>query len=291
MSTGTGTPDAGALQLARHLLLADRPEAALDALSGRQLDLDDPEVWSIRGWALLDLDRHEEAAQTARDALGRWPDDTDFHRLLAVAEAHQDHLAEAEAAILDALAGEPDDPDLLLTYADTLMRGNQPDKAAAVLDRAAELAPDSASVLRLRLNLAYVRCDDDEARALAYELLRHDADDYQGHVMLGALDLQRLKLGDARERIGTAVRQDPTSLRETTKAMRLLRHPLYWPMWPMERFGAGPVWLAAVVTIVALGAAGLDTAQGVAVVMWLAFCAYSWIVPPLLRRRLERDDW
>lgn len=70
---------AGALELARHLLLVDQPQGALDALAGRQLDLDDPEVWAIRGWALTDLDRDEEAADTARAALARFPDDPDLY--------------------------------------------------------------------------------------------------------------------------------------------------------------------------------------------------------------------
>ncbi|HWT91478.1 MAG TPA: tetratricopeptide repeat protein [Solirubrobacteraceae bacterium] len=287
----TSSADAGALELARHYLLVDQPQSALDALAARQLDLDDPEVWAVRGWALLDLDRHEDAADTAREALGRWPDDVDFLRLLAVAEAQRDRLAEAEDAILAALAVEPDEPDLLATYADVLTRGVQLDEAGAVLDRAAEVAPDSTVVLRLRLNLAYASGHDDEARALAHELLQHDADDYQGHVMLGALDLDKLKLGDARERIGTAVRQDPASLRGTTQQLRLLGNPLMWPMWPIQRFGPGPVWVAAVATIFGLGAAGLGTAQAVAVVVWLVFCVYSWTVPALVERRLEREDW
>lgn len=284
----TGAADAGALELARHYLLVDQPQSALDALAARGLDLGDPEVWAIRGWALLDLDRHEEAAGTARDALAQWPDEADFLRLLAVAEAQRDHLAEAEEAILAALAMEPDDPDLLVTYADTLIRGLQLDKARAVLDRAAELAPDSTSVLRVRLTLAYVRCDEDEARALAGELLSRDADDYQSHVMLGALDLERMRLADARERIGTAVRQDPGASRHAADALRYLGNPLLWPLWPVHRFGVGPTWIVAVATIFALGAAGLDTAQAVALIVWVALCAYSWVVPPLLERRLRR---
>lgn len=284
----TGAADAGALELARHYLLVDQPQSALDALSGRQLDLDDPEVWAIRAWALVDLDRFEEAASAARGALGRFPDDPDFLRLLAVAEARLDRLAEAEEAILAALAVEPEDPDLLVTYADTLMRGNQPAKARAVLDRAAEIAPDSTTVLRLRLNLAYVSCHDDEARALATELLGHDADDYQGHVMLGALDLDKMRLGSARERIGSATRQDPEGTRGAVQALRYLGNPVMWPMWPLQRFGPGPTWITAVAIIFGLGAAGLDTAQTVAVVVWLSLCVYSWVVPPLLERWLER---
>ena len=70
------TPDAAdrARELARHYLEVAQPQRALDALAGSP-SLDDPEVWALRGWALVDLERCPEAADVAREALGSWPDD------------------------------------------------------------------------------------------------------------------------------------------------------------------------------------------------------------------------
>ena len=285
MTSGPEAPDQ-ARELARHYLEVHQPQRALDAL-GRLSSVDDPEVWAIRGWALVDLDRHDEAAQVARDALAAWPAGVDFLRLLAVAEAHRDHLAEAEAAALAALELEPDDTHLLCTYADALMRGGQLEKAGEVLDLAARADPDDVLVIRLRLNLAYLRVDDDEARALAEELLSRDADDHQGQVMLGGLDLEKLHLSSAERRFGTAIRNDPSSqgTARSARVVRTMRSPLYWPLLPFERFGPGPTWVAAIAVIFGLRAVGLDAASGIAALVWLALCIYSWTAGPLLLRR------
>ena len=282
---GPEAPDR-ARELARHYLEVDQPQRALEAL-GRLHDADDPEVWALRGWALVDLDRHDEAVQVARDALGRRPQDVDFLRLLAVGEAHRDHLADAEAAVLAALELEPDDTHLLCTYADTLMRGGQLDKAGDVLDLAARADPDDVLVIRLRLNLAYLRVRDDEARELAEELLSRDADDHQGQVMLGGLDLEKLRLSSAERRFGTAIRNDPSSqgIARSARVVKTMRGPLYWPLLPFERFGPGPTWVAAIAVIFGLRAIGLEAAAGIAALVWVALCIYSWTAGPLLLRR------
>jgi predicted Zn-dependent protease len=293
VTTGPDAPDR-ARELARHLLEVDQPQRALEALAGvRGDELEDPEVWALRGWALVDLDRDDEAVGVAREALARWPGDVDFLRLLAVAQAHRDHLAEAEAAVLAGLESEPDDTHLLCTYADALMRGGQLDKARAVLDLAERAEPDDLLVLRLRLNLAYLRGDDAQARALAEELLRRDADDPQGQVMLGGLDLEKVRLRSAERRFGSAIRTDPSQqgIARSARTARMMQGPLFWPLLPFERFGAGPTWLAAIAVIFGLRALGQDGAATVAALVWLGLCLYSWTVGPMLQRRLEDETW
>jgi tetratricopeptide (TPR) repeat protein len=290
------TPEAGGRvrELARHYLQVDQPLRALEALGRAQGDeLDDPDVWALRGWALLDLDRHDEAAAVASDALGRWPGDVDFLRLLALAEAHRDHLAEAEAAVLAALRSEPDDSHLLCTYAQALMRGGQLGKAAEVLELAERADPDDVLVVRMRVNLAHLRGRDDEARTHAEALLARDADDPQGQATLGGLDLEKVRLRSAQQRFGTAIRHDPSSaeIARAARSASVLRSPLAWPLLPFERFGPGPTWVAAIVLIVGLRAAGLDVAATVAALVWIALCVYSWIAGPLLARRMNAEQW
>lgn len=281
-----------ARELARHYLEVAQPQRALDALAAAPA-VDDPETWALRGWALVDLDRYADAAEVARDALGTWPGDVGFLRLLAVAEALADRLADAEQAVLAALRIDPDDPHLLCTYADTLMRGRQLRKARAVLDLAERADPDDVLVVRMRLNLAYLEGRDRDARAHAEELLGRNADDYQGQVMLGALDLEKLKLRSAGARFGSAVRTDPSRSAGVAGArtVSLLRSPAYWPLLPFERFGAAPTWVVAVVLIFGLQAAGLRTASAIVAGVWIALCVYSWVATPILQRRMRGGDW
>jgi tetratricopeptide (TPR) repeat protein len=191
--------------------------------------------------------------------------------------------------LLAALEAEPDDVHLLCTYADALMRGGQLGKARGVLDLAERSDPDAAIVLRLRLNLAYLTGDEEEARALAEELLSRDADDYQGQVTLGSLDAEKVRLRSAERRFGSAIRTDPTNpgVARSARIVRTMRGPLYWPLLPFERFGAGPSWLAAVALILGLRAAELEGAATIAALVWLALCVYSWTVGPMLLRRLR----
>jgi hypothetical protein len=66
-------------------------------------------------------------------------------------------------------------------------------------------------------------------------------------------------------------------------------HPLLLPLWPIYRFGQGPVWLGGVAVLLGLRALDVPgTIALVVVVIWLAFVAYSWIAPPLLERWLRR---
>jgi predicted Zn-dependent protease len=293
MVSVSDTPDR-ARELARHYLGVAQPERALDAIAqARPGELEDPELWALRGWALVDLDRHEEAVGVASDALGRWPGDVDFLRLLAVAQAQRDHLAEAEAAVLAGLQGEADDTHLLCTYADALTRGGQLRKARAVLEVAAHSDPDDVLVTRMRLNLAFVEGRDGEARELAEDLLGRDSDDYQGQVMLGGLDMAKARLRSAERRFGSAIRTDPSSpgIARAARSARTMRSPLYWPMLPFERFGPGPTWVAAVVLIAGLSALGLELASGIAALVWIVLVVYSWVAAPIVRRRMKGGDW
>lgn len=283
-----------ARELARHYLQVDQPERALQALGGAIGEgLEDPDVWALRGWALVDLDRHDEAVDVASDALGRWPGDVDFLRLLAIAEGQRDHLADAEGAVLAALRAEPDDPHLLCTYAELLMRGGQLRKAADVLQLAERADPDDVLVVRMRLNLAFLRGDDAGARRFGEELLSRDAEDHQAQAMLGGLDLAKARPASAERRFGTVIRQDPSDagIARAARSASVLRSPLAWPLLPFERFGAGPTWVAAIVVIFGLRAAGLEGASSLAALVWIALCAYSWIVGPMLQRRMKAGVW
>lgn len=286
-------PFSQARTMAWRYLEMHQPQRALEMLGGLSSDdLEDPAVWYIRGHALLELEEHERAADVAQDALAKWPEDVELLSILAAAEAGRDRLAEAEQAVLAALRLEADSPELLAQYARVLMRGGQFRKAEEVLGLAERAEPDADVVLRARQLLAFIRFRNREARELAQELLRRDAEDPQGQMMLGALDLEKVRPRQALERFGTVVRNDPADRHavEAATAAKMMSHPLMWPVVPFERFGAGPTWVAAVAIIFGLQAAGQETASGIAVIVWIALCVYSWIAVAVFKRRLG-GEW
>ena len=136
------------LTVAARYVEIGRPELALQTLAG--LDGDTaahPYALLLRGRALCEMERFDDAAQAARDGLPDAPADIALLYLLSVAEEGRGDLAAAEAAILAALAEESDDAVLLCQYARVLMHGGALDKAERVLDKAdaASRAPSACS--------------------------------------------------------------------------------------------------------------------------------------------------
>jgi len=278
------------LTLARHYVEIGQPERALDALGRLGPDTDDVERWRLRGWALVELEDYDGAVRAAQEGLELAPESPWLLRLVAVAEGHRGRLGEAERAVLAALHQEPDDPFLLCTYAQLTARGGQLDKAERLAERAAALEPEDETVIQTRMGIAYLGGDDRLAERLGQDLLARDPDNASGHRMVGASLLDRGDVGGASRHFDTAAGADVRDDEAATVAreVRAESHPLLWPLWPFRRLGAIGAWVAAMVTIAALAAAGLETLLGVFVIAYIALCVYSWVAPPLLRAWLRR---
>ena len=167
------------------------------------------------------------------------------------------------------------------------MRGAHLGKAEHVLDAAAGSDPDSVDVLAGRQSLAYLRGRDREAKRLSRELLARDPESIRGQRMLGVFEFNRGRAGSAAARFGEAVRQDPGDERyaaDAREARAMARNPLWWPTLFFMRTGVVGSWLVAIGVIFGLGALNFDTAATVAVIVWIALCVWSWVVPPILNR-------
>jgi Flp pilus assembly protein TadD len=276
---------------ARHYLEIRQPQRALEALAqptGVEFELE--EFWFLRGQALLDLDRNQEAAEAARGGLARNPDSVGLLYILSSAEAELGNLAAAEEALLAALRIVPDLPELLGRYAVLVARAGQFEKAERLLQRAAALDPESPDVARSRTLCAYLRGDDKAMARESQEYLARSPDDRYAHYLLGRALLEQNQVGAASRHLSTAARLDPSdsSLVEDARGTRWRTHPLLWPMRPLMRLGTIQVWLGFIVCFFALRALGLEQAALILALVYIVLCLYSWIVPPLLRWWLQR---
>jgi tetratricopeptide (TPR) repeat protein len=284
-------PTTSAIALAAHYLEINQAARALDALEKSGIDLDDPYGWQLRAQALIDLERFVEAARAAEEGLAVDADSISLLDLLSIARAELGELEDAETAILEALRLEPQHPVLLCRYALLLARGGELAKAGKVLAEAERVDPDDEAVIRTRITLAYLRGDDKAAERESKRVLAEfDPEDPVGHTMLGLRAATRGNPWQASRHFDTAARADLSD----EAAIRLARqgrietHPLLWPMVPIERFGPAKLWIGAVAVLLALRAAGQDTLTIAASVTWVAYCLYTWTVPPLVRRYYER---
>jgi Flp pilus assembly protein TadD len=279
------------LQRATALISAGRPEQALaelarlpasDAISAR--------AHYLRCVALANLERWPEVAESARQGLTAGGPDPDLLRLLGRAEQEMGHRQVAERALLDGLALAPSDPDLLCAYARLCIADNQMDKAAKLVDRAAAQDPHSPTVYATRVQLAYARGDDRAAQRVAREFVAAHPENPAAHALLGSTSAARGQVGDAYSGLRQAAASAPgeQAYAESALEARIASHPLLVPIRPLMRFGPLKTWIAAIVLIYGLRAIGLGALSAMFAALWLIFCVYSWVVPPLVSRWVRR---
>ena len=276
--------------LARHYLEVGRPLDALGTLERGGVDLEDTEVWSVRAEALFLLDRYHEGAAAARDGLARDPDDVTLLDVLAMCELEQGRLAEAERALLAALEVWPEQTTLLAHYALLCARGAQFEKAHRLLDEASRLEPESVDVLRVRAQVSSLEGDRRRAKRDVDALLQADPEDLTANVLRANSLVEQSDIRGAVKHFERAARLDPgiEEIAHVTRHNRVLLHPLQWPIYPVQRFGAVKVWLTFVGLLVLFEVFGLWWLSLPLALLYLFMVFYSWTVAPLARWWMSR---
>ncbi|HEY3556399.1 MAG TPA: tetratricopeptide repeat protein [Kribbella sp.] len=284
-------PAESALGMANHWLQIGRPERALselEALPGEAaLDL---RADLIRGTALHQLDRNAEAVDALQDALNRHGPFPPLLHVLGYALRAEGKLAEAEAVFLQGLSLDPTDPDLLIGYARVCLFAGQAEKASALVERAAAQAPESVVVSAARAEVAFALGKDRDMHRHSVEALSHDPEDPSARALHGTASMLT---GDTRAgydslRSAAAAQPGDEDLRTAAREAKLYNHPLMLPLRPFARVNPLVVWVGAVAVIYGLRAAGLGFLSFGFAMIWLAFCVYSWVAPPLVRRWINR---
>jgi tetratricopeptide (TPR) repeat protein len=282
--------DEGTLTLAQHYLDISRPDRALETIDSGSVDVSDIEFWRIRAAALLGVGRYGEARNAAMSGLGLEPDDITLLATHALAAANLHDVAGAERSLLAALRVDPENAWLLAQYARLVGSHGQLDKAKELIEAAGRSDPESDTVRQVRGFLSYLAADDATAARHAEEALAADPEEQSAHLLRGVVLAHQGRVRDARRHFDTAARRAPgdAGIVEAAHEIRWLTHPLLLPLVPIQRFGAGRVWLAGLALIGITWAIGNEILQMVVLVAWLAYVTYSWVAPPLVRRWYER---
>ncbi|WBQ01870.1 tetratricopeptide repeat protein [Kribbella sp. CA-293567] len=284
-------PTEARLQMAGHWLQIGHPERTLDELQGLWGDAAlDYRAFLFRGAALHALDRNDEAIVVLRDGLTHFGPFTPLLQLLGSALRSVGQLQEAESVYLQGLSLDPGEPDLLLGYALVCLAAGQPEKAAALVERAASYAPESASVAAARAQVAFAQGRHKDMRRHSQEALSVDPENPGAQALHGTASMLT---GDPRtgyRSLASAAASNPADqdLRGAAREAKLISHPLLRPLRPFQRFNPLVVWIGAVVIIYALRFAGLRPLSILFAIGWFAFCIYSWVAPPLVRRMINR---
>jgi predicted Zn-dependent protease len=273
------------------MLELGRPQDALAALAGLPAsDVMDPIVARLRCAALAQMGRWAEAGDAARAALVANGPHPDLLYWLARAEQDAGHAAQAERFLLDGLALAPQDVDLLCAYADLCAGEGQLEKATKLVALAAAEDPQAPIVYATRVKVAYAGGQDREAQRISQEFVAAHPANPVANALLGGVSAARGQVRPAYQGFRRAVAEDPTdhSYAESALEMRVAAHPLMLPLRPILRFGALKVWLTAVALIFGLRLLGQPLLAFPIAMAWLAYCVYSWVVPPLVRRWVRR---
>jgi Flp pilus assembly protein TadD len=284
-------PSDARLRMAAHWLQIGHPERTLDELQGLWGDAAvDYRAYLFRGAALHALDRNAEAVDVLRDGLAQHGPFPAMLHILGAALRSEGRLPEAEAAYLQGLSLDPNEPDLLLGYAHVCLAAGQAQKASALVERAASHAPESAAVSAARAQVAFALGKDRDMHRHSTEALAHDPEDPNARALHGTASMLT---GDPRSgytSLASAAASQPgdADLRAAARQAKLFNHPLMLPLRPFTRVNPMIVWIGAVAVIYGLRAVGLAPLSFAFAMIWLAFCVYSWVAPPLVRRWINR---
>ncbi|WHT16094.1 tetratricopeptide repeat protein [Crossiella sp. CA-258035] len=278
--------------LVRHWMSVRQPERALDALA--QLPGEDAVGYPatvFRASALWMLDRNEEAARVAADGISRFGPDLPLLQVLGNTRHELGQWPAAEEALLAALHQDPEQPQLLCDYARLCLSAGQVDKAERLVARAAHHDPHLEAAGQVRAMIALARGQDAEAVRHSADTLAQDPDSTAARAMHGNAAAQTGDVDQAYRSFRAAAAAEPGNAAYVAAAReaRVAAHPALRPLRLMYRIGPMKLWLGFMLVLLGLRAAGLlPLALGLTVI-WVLYCVYSWVAPPLVRRWLERN--
>lgn len=298
-----------ARQLAVLLEQADRRRRAHDwdgatDLLKRALAID-PEharAHAALALALLGARRLHGARIEAELALAFDGNDRFCHYAAAIVLRARRKLDEAWAHCLVALQEEGAGPDYHVLAAS--IRVLQGDRVAAreLLDEALAIEPEHSGALTALAQLELREGHLAEAQRWIEAALAADPADHDAHVVAGHVALRRGDAAEAEQHARFALAGDATDhgaleLWTAIQARRSLWLGLWWRVNAFMAMRSergqlalllGSFMLVRIAMIVA-GGTGHEDLEALLGKLWLAFCAYTWVAPPLFRRMLRRQ--
>ncbi|MBZ0113356.1 MAG: tetratricopeptide repeat protein [Thermoanaerobaculia bacterium] len=234
------------------------------------------------------LEGNTAAAETyASAALARDPHNLATGELLYEILAQQKRWAEAERIVIELIRAHPTDADLFASYCHLMLCTLHVDKASELSKEALRLDPQNDRARLMGVLVGLVRGD----ASTQYQVEKLVSEDPESRWVVTLLftSLVDQKRFEEALRVGQQLlRANPnnTALTEALVELRMQTHWIAAPARPLARwgwFGAAALWVLALVTI------RLASALQSTVALWLAgaylaYCLYTWIYPPLLRR-------
>ena len=272
-----------AIELARRYVLLERGERALEAL--KHASPESAETWLWRANALHLVARYDEAIEAARRGLAIDAESPYLHHALARAELALSHFGDAEAAILDSLRLDPEDPDALALHALILIATGRRAAGRTVASQAVALAPEARGA-RLAEAWAVLGSRAENGDDLTRELLRAEPEGAEEHWLRAIAHVRLARFGEAARHYERAAALKPDN-EHFVRAAHIARHWAFWPLRMTAPYSLWIVWTLLVI-LAALGFLGMPvwTSVGYCVAFLLyAVVAMMWMIAQPFGRR------
>jgi len=236
-------------------------------------------------------DRNDEALTTVRQVLLAEPKDQSARLLYFELLLERGDNAEAERTIIELLREYPEHAHYYGRYAQLMLKTLNIGKSHQLALEGLKYDPDDAECLGAQTMCDFIeRPGSTISQGLQQLLVRHPQSLRTLLLVVVALE-QR---GDRREALSIArellrVQPDNEGILDMVRQLKLVTHWSMWPLWPVVRFGwtgSVGIWLLAVFGLNALRRSDPELAGTIGLVV-LAYVAYSWIWPPILKRLLR----
>jgi tetratricopeptide (TPR) repeat protein len=234
-------------------------------------------------------DQNERAEATVRQVLVQSPQHAPARGLLAYILIDRKQYADAELLLIDLLRDYPESADLYGRYARLMLTTLHLDKAEQLAHEGLRYDPDDGECL-----LAIALCETARGtgrpnEGLAKLLQVHPESLSSVHALVVAL-VDAGRIDEAHRLARDALRSDPANqhLVDLVRELRIQNHWSMKPLWPLQKWGWGAaavMWIGGIVVLRGLSATAPHIA-GPATWVWLGYCIYSWVWPPLIRRIL-----
>jgi tetratricopeptide (TPR) repeat protein len=277
------------VELARHLLSIDRPERALAELDVLGSAAITPDALLIRVAALHNLDQFDGACAAAEECLARFGPTSQLLAIYGSALRARGEYERSEQRFLDGLAADPQNPLLLCWYARVCLEVGQTAKASKLVDRAERYAPHDDLIAKTRVLIAYADGDDKAAARHGRESLRRSPEDPRALALHGLAASSGGDHASAKRSFRRAAAADPGNapLVEAARDASTMGHVLMRPLFPSERLGTLPVFLA--LACAAFGQQFLpDPVRAVLVPILFVYWLYALVTPLVVRRLVRR---
>lgn len=292
-----------ALALARRHYGHGQVDQAIDVLLrllGEDPDL--AEAHALLAFCLLKRKRLHVAALEAARALELEPDSVYSHLAAALVAIARRRPSEAETHLNAARELDPAAAVIEDGFARLHLAWGHDERALAHARCACELEPDDLDYRALLASLEFRRGDRGTAEALAREVLELDPEHLEALCVLGHCELAAGRVDDARQHAAWAVQLDPMDEQALTllAAVKARRSPLLGLWWRFQSYlTAGSrtrtvvlllgLFLLYQIGMIALSQNGLQRWTLPLSLLWLGFCAYTWIAPGLFWRSVKKE--